>query len=99
LIRQKPGSYDPDKDSPLIGGHGEEKKWFTVIFDGRDIPQAEGDGGGAHCIKTCDIITLLEQAAEEFPEKEVFDYNPTIYYYDPDKVDAWKKKWLTVPPV
>ena len=70
-MRQKPESYDPDKDSPLIGGHGEEKKWFTVMFDGKGFPQAEGDGGAAHAVKTCDIITLLEQAGEEFPEGEI----------------------------
>ncbi len=100
MIRQKSGKYDQDKDSPLIGGHGTKSLSFVVIFDGRDIPQAEGDGGGSRCIRTADLIGLLEQAAEEFPKavRTKVANKPDLYYHN-GEVDEWKRKWLMVPPV
>lgn len=100
MMRQKPDSYDPKKDSPLIGGYGEEGKIPTLFF-----PKEEYKGklnGAVHAMLTPDVIGLLEQAAEEFPKKQVIHFRffgKDVYLYDADPIDRWKKKWLTVPPV
>lgn len=93
MLRQKPNSYDPKKDSPLIGGYDSRK---NINF------AAEPEVGWGPYVRTSDLIGLLEQAVKEFCSKEVIEFSflgKDIYLYDADKVDAWKKKWLTVPPV
>ena len=92
-MRQKPESYNQDKDSPLIGGYDEREKVQHMFF-----PKEEYKGklnGAASVMPTASLITLLEQAAEEFPSNEGLPYAN----YDAEEIEAWKRKWLTVPPV
>ena len=91
-MRQKPDSYDPKKDSPLIGGYNARE---NVNFS------TEPEVGWGPYVRTAELIGLLEQAAEEFPSKEMVGGwgEDELWYYDSDEVDAWKCKWLTVPPV
>ncbi len=89
-MRQNPESYDPKKDSPLIGGHGSKE---NINFS------TEPEVGWGPYVRTSDLIGLLEQAAKEFPKSFFADYPIANNVYDADEVDAWKKKWLTVPPV
>ena len=106
MIRQKPESYDPDKDSPLIGGHGARE---NINF------AAEPEVGWGPYVRTAELITLLEQAAKEFPSHGHVNFDTktinlisedgrkvklrTLNYYRQEQVDAWKRKWLMVPPV
>ena len=93
-MRQKPDSYKPEMNSPLIGG-----------YDNRELIDTRATWSKneyAHGIKTTNVINLLEQAGEEFPEKEVtggWGEGEQIWYSDADEVDDWKRKWLTVPPL
>ena len=86
MLRQKPESYDQDKDSPLIGGYGTRE---NINF------AAEPEVGWGPYVRTAELITLLEQAAKEFPEQGA--YIGTAFYID--AIEKWKLKWLTVPPV
>ena len=86
MNRQKPEDYNPEKDSPLLGGYGHEDKYHLMGY-------WDGDGGVTRAISSAEICSLLETAHSEFPEPS------NMNYYPRKAVEEWLEKWMKTPPV